>query len=251
MQLAEKLLYELFETIPQKGPGDLESTVKAFNMVTDLPEEPEILDIGCGEGRQTFDLARITHGQITAVDIFPGFIQKLQNKADKNQYLARIRSVQGDMTDLQFAPDSFDLIWSEGSAYEMGFENALHKWRPLLKPNGSMVLSEIVFFKKNHPQEIADYWANEIPDMKYFADNFSIIEAAGYKLVAYFALPDEAWWTDYYTPVKQKIAEMRSNYQDIGEANEFFDAFEKEIKMHQLYSKYYGYGFYILKRIEA
>ena len=38
--------YELFETLPRCGPGDNESTRRAFNTIPKHPEQPFILDIG-------------------------------------------------------------------------------------------------------------------------------------------------------------------------------------------------------------
>ena len=46
------LFMELHSGNHREGPGDNESTLKALRMVTDLPERPDILDVGCGPGIQ-------------------------------------------------------------------------------------------------------------------------------------------------------------------------------------------------------
>jgi len=56
--------YELFEALPRGGPGDNRSTRRAFNTIPKLPEQPLILDIGCGPGVQTIELAKISKRQI-------------------------------------------------------------------------------------------------------------------------------------------------------------------------------------------
>lgn len=248
MEIMENLMFEIFEDLPRQGPGDYESTKKAFQMVEGLPVNPEILDIGCGVGMQTLVLAGLTSGRITAVDNHAPFLAKLRDNAESGSYAATVRTVHGDMAALDLPVGSFDLIWSEGAAYLMGFANALNKWRSLLRPAGSMVISEIVWFKKNPPREVSVYWADEIPDMKYYEDNFPIINEAGYKVVGYFSLPGESWWSDYYHPLEEKLVEMRKKHQDNTEARGLFDSFHAEIEMHRKYSPYFGYGFYIMER---
>lgn len=58
----ETYMYEFFGALPRQGPGDRESTRKAFRMVEGLPQKPEILDLGCGTGKQALDLASLTTG---------------------------------------------------------------------------------------------------------------------------------------------------------------------------------------------
>jgi hypothetical protein len=49
----EEFFFEIHQDNPREGPGNLESTKKAFSMLNNLPESPRILDVGCGPGRQT------------------------------------------------------------------------------------------------------------------------------------------------------------------------------------------------------
>lgn len=241
-------MFEIFENLPRQGPGDSRSTQKAFQMLDMLPDNPEILDIGCGGGSQTFDLAGLTSGRITAVDNHVPFLEMVKLKAQSKQYSAEITTIQGDMAALNFQPENFDLIWSEGAAYIMGFTNALNQWRNLLRPTGFMVISEIVWFQKKQPQELQDYWATECPEIKYYEDNFPIIENAGYKLIGYFPLPDKSWWSDYYHPLEQQLITMRKEYHGNTQAEELFDSFQAEIELHRKYSDFYGYGFFIMQR---
>ena len=75
--------YELYTGLPRGGPGDNESTRKAFNCMEDLPAEPLILDIGCGPGMQTLELARLSGGKIIALDNHQGFLDKLIEDAKR------------------------------------------------------------------------------------------------------------------------------------------------------------------------
>ena len=244
----EELYFEIYESLPRQGPGDDESTRKAFQKLTGLPKQPEILDVGCGTGRQTLALAKLTTGNITALDNRPPFIETLKGNARRAGYGDRIRCLIGDMNSMNFLEESFDVIWSEGTAYIMGFKNALHAWRPLLRPKGYLAISELVWFKEEVPPEIRDYFAGEYPDMKYYHHIYPIIESAGYEVNDYFPLPDKSWWTDYYTPAEKKIAEMRFKHRDNKDVQMVFDSFQLEMDMHRKYSPYYGYGFYIMRK---
>ena len=125
----EKIFYEIFELLPRQGPGDEASTKKAFQKLTELPQSPEILDIGCGVGKQTLDLVKLTSGKITALDKHSPFIEILKRNIIKGGYSERISCVVGDMTSMDFVDKSFDLIWCEGAVFIMGFEDALKSWK--------------------------------------------------------------------------------------------------------------------------
>ena len=245
----EELLFEIYESLPRQGPGDAESTKKAFLKLAELPQNPVILDIGCGNGSQTITLAKLTSGKIIAIDNHAPFIEQLKHKALQNGYADRILGIVEDMNSLDFPPACFDLIWSEGAAYIMTFERALLVWKQLLRHQGYLVISELVWFKKEAPPEIKEYWAQEFPDIKHFEQYYAIVENLGYRLIDYFPLPGQSWWTDYYTPVEKKLAEMKTKYRDNPDANAAFDSFQLEIEMHRKYADYYGYGFYIMQKI--
>jgi len=126
------------------------------------------------------------------VDTHEPFLEKLTLNAAKSKCLTEIRTAKGDMTTLDFPPESLDLIWSEGSAFIMGFENALLAWRPLLRQEGSIVISDLVWFRKDLPEEIKNYFGAIVPEMKNPEDLPPVIEAAGYRLTGGFRLPDES-----------------------------------------------------------
>jgi len=56
-------IYELCETLPRSGPGDNGYTRRAFASIPLPPSHPFILDIGCGQGMQTIELAKISNGK--------------------------------------------------------------------------------------------------------------------------------------------------------------------------------------------
>jgi len=244
----EKVFYEIFEALPRQGPGDDLSTKKAFQKLSGLPANPVILDIGCGSGSQTLALVRLTPGKITALDNHAPFIKILEKKVRQTDDATKIRCILGDMAAMDFKKGSFDLIWSEGAAFCMGFSNAVMKWRPLLKSKRYLVVSELVWFKKRVPAEIRKFFNENYPDIKYYRDHLPMMESAGFKIIDTFPVPVESWWQNYYTPMERKIVELRPEYKGKDKEKAVFDSLQLEIEMFRKYSAYYGYYFYILQK---
>jgi ubiquinone/menaquinone biosynthesis C-methylase UbiE len=80
-QIKPNIFWEIHSGLPREGPGDNASIRRAFLMAAELPAAPRILDVGCGPGMQTLELAKISGGQITAVDIHQPFLDELQRRA--------------------------------------------------------------------------------------------------------------------------------------------------------------------------
>jgi len=242
----DKVFYEVFESLPRQGPGDDRSTKKAY-MKLALPEKPDILDIGCGSGKPTLALAALSAGSITAVDMHKPFLESLRREYAKGKYPAKVRIEEGDMSSLKYADGSFDLIWSEGSCFIMGFQKAIASWRRLLRPGGYLVVSDLVWFRKKQPKEVRDYFA-KICVVRYYRDLYAEIDSAGYDLVYYFKLPHDSWWTSYCVPMEKEVTELERKYPADAKERETLNALREEIEIHRRYHAYYGYGFYILRK---
>ena len=89
----------------------------------------KIADIGCGSGSQTITIAKNIDGKITAIDLFPEFLEKLKSKAKELGLENKIMTLAKSMDDLHFAKDEFDIIWSEGAIYNIGFENGIKTFK--------------------------------------------------------------------------------------------------------------------------
>ena len=81
----EAVFAELHNDIPRGGPGDFECTRRAFGMLAGLGRQPSILDVGCGPGVQTLDLAALSDGSITAVDNHEYFLGRLRDVVSRRR----------------------------------------------------------------------------------------------------------------------------------------------------------------------
>ena len=242
-----KVFWELHSGLPREGPGDNESTRRAYLMLQDLPENPRILDIGCGPGMQTIELAKLSNGRIDALDNHQPFLEDLKRRAEEEGVRDRIKTVNGDLFALNYEGNSFDLIWCEGAIYIIGFEKGLCEWRNLLTDKGYLVVSEVSWLRPDPPEEIRRYMEEEYSAIKTIKENLEIARKCGYRIISHFILPEKSWWTNYYTPMETKIASLKSKYRDDEEAMNILASHELEIDVYQKYSDYYGYVFYIMQ----
>ncbi|NVM05202.1 MAG: class I SAM-dependent methyltransferase [Candidatus Helarchaeota archaeon] len=241
------LIFELHADLPREGPGSNEFTRKAFLMLKNLPQEPKILDIGCGSGMQTIEIAKLTEGKIIALDIHEPFLNRLEKRAIKEGVSKKIEAVKGTMLAMDFEENSFDLIWSEGALYFLGFEKGLKEIKRFLKQGGYVVVSELCWIKKDPPEEVRDFFQTEYPGMQSIEHNKKVINDSSYQLLGFFILPKSAWWDNYYTPLEKRLKILRKKYKDDPEAKKLLDSTQDEIDIFRKYSDSYGYIFFIMK----
>ncbi len=247
----ETLFFDIFERLPRQGPGDPSSTRRAFQALASLPPNPHILDIGCGAGLQTLELAKLTNGTITALDNHPPFLNKLLERAVQAGVSESITCMCDDMLSLDFEDELFDLIWSEGAIYNIGFAKGLADWKKWLQTGGYLAVTEVSWIKENPPQELLNFWQREYPAITGIETNLKTITSTGYKLIEHFILPENAWWNQFYNPLAQQIQQARQKYdfnaEPNTEAGELLTNLEIEIDMYHKFSNYYGYVFFIMQ----
>jgi ubiquinone/menaquinone biosynthesis C-methylase UbiE len=242
------IFWEIHSGLPREGPGDPDSTARAYASVTGLPPRPKILDIGCGPGAQTLDLARLSQGEIIAIDFHQPFLDELTRRAKEAHLDEYIQVVKLSMLEMDFAPEQFDLVWSEGAIYIMGFEKGFKVFRPFLKPGGSMAVTEASWFRPDPPQEALDFWRAAYPGMGTIEENIQRIEAQAYELTEHFHLPDSSWWEHYYKPLEKRVSMLREKYAGNQEVQDALDEELAEIALFRKYSGDYGYEFYIAQK---
>ena len=245
------LFFELHHDLPREGPGEDGSTRRAFALMSDLPAQPRLLDIGCGPGIQTLELARICDGSILAIDTHQPFLEALARRAEQEGVAERISTRNQSMFELNFEPGSFEAIWSEGAIYILGFEQGLLEWQPWLKKGGYLAVSELSWLKADAPAEVKTLWKENYPGMHTLEQNLASVEKSGYRETGHFVLPESAWWEDYYTPLEKRIGVLGEKYRGNEEALAFLHTSQREIELYRKYSEWYGYVFYVMQKLPA
>lgn len=242
--LDHEIFWQVHRDLPREAPGSDTSTLRALSMLLDLPAAPRILDIACGPGAQTVALARATNGDLTAIDTHQPFLDDLTRRAAQAGVSERIHQLQASMFELDF-DQPFDLLWSEGAIYIIGFERGLREWRRLLRPGGFIAVTEISWLKPDPPEAAHKFWGEAYPDMASVEGNLARLSAAGYRSLGHFTLPESDWWENYYYPMAARIETLRQTYCDNPEAQTVLDSEYAEIELYRQFSDSYGYVFYL------
>lgn len=230
------LLFDLFEHTPRQGPGSVATTRRALALLPRSLRVERVLDLGCGTGGSTIVLAEDTGAHVTAVDIHPPFLATLRDRAEESGLADRISTVVADMADAAALGKDFDLIWAEGSAYVIGFQNALRRWLPLLRPGGCLVLTELVWFVAQPAERARDFFAREYPDMQDEATRMDQARSAGYDLLASFRLP-AADWHAYYAGLEAPLRDAASRHGELP----LYTALRREREIYEACGDDYGY----------
>jgi SAM-dependent methyltransferase len=240
-----ELLFELFEDTPRQGPGSVETTRRALRLLPDSLRVERVLDLGCGTGGSTIVLAQDTGAHITAVDIHPPFLATSRARAEEHGFADRITTVVADMANIASLGTGFDLIWAEGSAYLIGFGSALRAWRPLLRPGGCLVVTELVWFVAEPAERAREFFANEYPDMRDEATRIDQARSARYDLLGSFRLRADDWHT-YYAGLE---VPLRNAIMRRGEL-EIYAAIRREREIYEACGHEYGYLCLVLQVTE-
>ncbi len=248
---ARQVFFEVYEALPRQGPGDRASAARALALCRHLPASPAVLDLGSGVGGQTLHLAELTPGSIVAVDSHAASVERLRATVAARGLSDRVRPVIADMAHTGLAPESFDLVWSEGALYNLGLENALRICRGLLRPGGYLAFTDAVWRRENPPPKVKESFDLDYPTMGWVFDVLEAIARSNLELAGHFTLPDEAWWDDFYTPMRERIAELRGKHECDAEALAVLDELAQEPEMHRRYSEYYAYEFFVARRPTA
>jgi SAM-dependent methyltransferase len=242
-----RVFFEIHSGLKREAPGDFQSTRRAYSMMAGIGDSPFVLDIGCGPGGQTMDLAALSACHIVGVDKSISYLTELRRRAARRNLDQRIHAVNADMFELEFREGAFDVVWAEGSIYIIGFERGLKEWKRFIKRGGFIAVTEVTWIKSDPPDELERFWAEAYPAIQSAQENLKIFEDAGYEMRGHFALPVSSWWDQYYGPVEEKLPALRDKYGDDGEALEVIEMEQAEIDLYKKYSDYYSYVFYVAR----
>ena len=243
------LICEYFSLIERQGPGSPEMTLKALSFIDNLNEKSRIADLGCGTGGQTMTLAQNTSGSILGIDLFPGFIDRFNQNASSLNLQHRVKGMTGSMDKLPFQPEELDLIWCEGAIYNIGFERGVNEWRKYLKNGGYIAVSEASWFTDERPAQINDFWNEAYPEIDTIPVKIAQLQKAGYIPEAVFCLPEYCWTKIFFEPQVEAKKVFMEKYPDNQMAKELMANLSHEEEMYHMYKKYYGYVFYIGRKI--
>lgn len=201
----------VFDHLVHLGPGDSATTRSLVERLRpDLPSGARVADFGCGVGASALVLAEcLPEARVLALDSHAPFIARLETTAGARRLGQRISAVVADMADpppLDGVLGEFDLIWSESAIYSVGRANAFAYWRPLLRPNGWLVFSDIVWQREpaTRSDKASEFWAKEYPDITTAAEVADELTAAGFAPLDPVSSSRKVW-SNYYEPLRDRL----------------------------------------------
>lgn len=175
--------------IPELRAGFLEYSRQAWARVADR-QPRRILDVGCGRGEGTLELARLSKGNILGIDLDEGALRGLRSRIEAAGLGDRIGVRRSNLLDSGLEAGSFDLVWAEGSLHLMDEAAGMKECRRILAPGGHLVLAETVS------------WIERLP---------SRLPGLGFEEVDRIPWASGCWWTDYCAPLERRIEELRAS----------------------------------------
>lgn len=176
----------------------LKYTRLAYESIPEM-DKPRILDIGCGTGMPTLELAKLSNGEITGIDIDQNALDKLNLLIKQQGLLSRIKVYNRSVYDTKFEDNTFDIIWEEGVIHLVDLKKTLTECNRILRLNGFLVTGE------------ATKWAGR--KLKHFP-------RYGFELIKEIPWEEGCWWNEYYSPLEEKIKNLRNKYNDLNEIKE-------------------------------
>ena len=245
-----QLLIDLHKSAKRQGPGGDAESEKALSLAMIEQGTPlKIADIGCGTGASTLLLARLLEAQITAVDFLQDFLEVLKGRAENMALSDKISTCCCSMDNLPFGDQEFDVIWSEGAIYNIGFERGAKDWNRYLKVGGRLVISEITWLTADRPSEIQEYWDEEYPEIDTASSKIGVLERNGYAPIGYFVLPEHCWLENYYRPMQNSFEDFLNRHGNSEKARAIVEAENREIELYEKYKAHYSYGVYVARKL--
>ena len=142
-------------------------------------QQHNVLDIGTGPGFFTIILEELGYNSITGVDVSEKMLEVAKGNIQKyGKENSSIQLLQMDAQNLEFKPESFDMIVSRNLTWNLEKSlQAYSEWLRVLKPNGSLLIFDANWytFLENESLEkefeakrqqaieekLEDYWQGE------------------------------------------------------------------------------------------
>lgn len=204
----------------------LKYTRKAFRMLPEM-DKPRILDVGCGSGIPTLELARLGQGEVIGIDIDQPAIDIFTRKVKEAGLTKRVQALHYSMFDMDFPDNSFDILWSEGSIYAIGFEKGLKEWKRFLTPGGFMVVHD---------------------EQGNIREKLEQISICGYELLGYFILSQDTWRTEYFAPLEKLVNEFQIKLTDNPKTSAALHQAQEELDMFRKTPERNSSVYFIMKR---
>ena len=188
-------------------------------------QQHNVLDVGTGPGFFTIILEELGYNSITGVDVSEKMLEVAKGNIQKyGKENSSIQLLQMDAQNLEFKPESFDMIVSRNLTWNLEKPlQAYSEWLRVLKPNGSLLIFDANWytFLENESLEkefeakrqqaieekLEDYWQGEGVDeekMEWIVQQLPL---------TYQQRPQ--WDIDYFSSLEGISVETEENFGNL------------------------------------
>ena len=190
VSLRQRVSAAAHEFLPHANPLSVAQMGALVALVADRCPSTAI-DIGCGPGSFSIDLASRVPVSVRAVDSNRAFLARARADAGKTDLVGRIEFIERPLSDHEVG--LFDVVVCIGSSGAIGTPRlAIQRCKQLLTPTGTLVFAELVWVKKP-PQEFLDFLG--VDESSYWSreDGKGVLERCGLTVHQQVEASDESW----------------------------------------------------------
>ncbi|SDM68544.1 class I SAM-dependent methyltransferase [Sediminibacillus halophilus] len=199
MEVAEsgEKLCRFAGSTPNWWGGSLKQTERMLNTL-EINKQSNVLDAGCGTGQTIAYIAQKYGCTVYGIDQHEEMIQEARKRIAGIS--SPVKVFKGNIEELPFEENSFDLVLSESVTAFTQIQKALKEYRRVLKPNGTLVMNEVTkigYLEQNEESSFkAFYGFSELLDekeWKYFLASAGFDQVRSTRIPAYKEAPGEVY----------------------------------------------------------
>jgi SAM-dependent methyltransferase len=172
----------------------LQHTRRAYQLLQPFEGgPPRILDIGCGVGVPSLELARLSRGEVVGIDVDMAALEVMRERVAREGLGDRVTARCVSLYETDFPDSSFDLLWEEGVLHLLDTDRSLTQCRRLLRSGGYLVMHETNVWFESVRARLADF---------------------GFELRQTHPLPEHCWLTAYAEPLDAKLREFEQSHDE-------------------------------------
>src|SRR3990167_359709 len=139
-----------------RPPGGINSLACIAQKIF-LGPNKHVLEIGTSTGFTAIELARLTHCNISAIDINPESLAEAKFRAKENNIEDKIKFIEMDATEINFNNELFDLVFC-GNVTSLipNRKKALKEYSRVLKNNGYLAAIPIYYLETPSDQLLSN-----------------------------------------------------------------------------------------------